>query len=95
MKIRVPLKRLRHTFAKRRLKALSATLPFPAKLELKKKPMSDKIKNSQRISEMQDVLDEQVTQLAETVKLVATLRREVEELKKSNAELKQLCSLGQ
>lgn len=92
MNIRSMIKAL-HKFArKRRCKPLAYSFPI---IKNKGSRMSDKVKNAEKIQELQMTLDNQAELLAETIKLVSTLRREVTEQNKTILELKQLCSVGQ
>lgn len=94
MNIRATWKRLNKFAKKRRRVALITNLSING-LPLKGKRMSDKPKKSEKYAELQETLDTMAEQLAETVNLAATLKREVADLKKTVSELKQLCSLGQ
>ncbi|ARV76968.1 hypothetical protein PHABIO_337 [Pseudomonas phage Phabio] len=94
MSIRASLKRLSKYAKKRRYAALITNLAING-LPIKGKRMSEKQKKGEKITELQEMVDNQAIQLADAAKLLGTLKRDVEELKKTVADLKQVCSLGQ
>lgn len=79
--------------AKRRGKPIAISFPFVK--PSKGKRMSEKQKNRDKIIELQETVDNQALQLAESVKLLSTLKKDVETLKDQVGKLKQLCSVDQ
>lgn len=93
MSFRSILKRINKYATKRRGKPVAISFPFAK--PIKGKRMSDKQKNRDLITELQETVDNQAEQLAEAVKLLGTLRKDVMELQDQVGKLKQICSVGQ